>query len=308
MVRSHALTAVFLALVSANVIQASLLSGGLFSSLPSLANLAFPRTYFDDFRLGLGQHLNIPPRFRLLNHFVTAPHVFPLFNGAAGGASAASAASSAGESGLSGTIPALGGFGGIGGGSRLARSANAASALTSNAASEGSASNVDGVAPMITAPVLTLRGLGEDLGGSRPGRSPSAASALTSDAASKGSASNVDGVAPIINAPVLTLKNLEGLEDLGGLGGSRLERSASDASALTSDAAFEGSAPSVDGVAPMISALALTLADLGNGRLERNAVERAVRSYTKKNYDESAASVAATNAAATQPKQTVTSY
>lgn len=257
------------------MIQASLLSGGFFNALPSFVDLAsLPRfgelshnflshfsdaassafgnfrNYFDDFRLGLGQRLNIPPRFRLLNHFATAPQLFPLFNGAASGASAASAATSA----------------------------------------------AGGSSPGGMAPLGSL--VGGLVGGSRLGRSASAASAATSDAGK--SAPSVDDVASI--APALTIR---GLEDLGG---SRLGRSVSTASAAISDAAFEESAPSVDDVASIVPAPALPLAGLGGSRLGRSAVERPVRSYAENNYDESAASVAATNAAATEAKQTVTSY
>ncbi|KAL6268546.1 hypothetical protein P5V15_001681 [Pogonomyrmex californicus] len=97
MVQSHVVSAIFLILVSANVIQGGVipspllqeeffpnfvdlvglprigeLSHNVASSAATAASHAYNgfRTYLDNFRTGFGERIQIPPRFALLNRFV----------------------------------------------------------------------------------------------------------------------------------------------------------------------------------------------------------------------------------------------
>ncbi|XP_012543070.2 uncharacterized protein LOC105840630 [Monomorium pharaonis] len=98
MAQSHVISAIFLAFVSANMIQGAVilpalyqnentfpnfvnaaniprfgeLSSNFASSAANTAATAFKgfRTYVDDFRTGLGQYVTIPPRYGALNRFV----------------------------------------------------------------------------------------------------------------------------------------------------------------------------------------------------------------------------------------------
>ncbi|XP_024885062.1 uncharacterized protein LOC112463104 [Temnothorax curvispinosus] len=97
MAQSHVISAIFLTLVSANMIQGGVIPAQLFheETFPNLVNLVgIPRvgefshnfatsaasaassafngfkTYVDNFRTGLGQHIEIPPSYPVLHRFV----------------------------------------------------------------------------------------------------------------------------------------------------------------------------------------------------------------------------------------------